>query len=146
MKLLRSLAIFFFALASVATAEAGILGWLTSDRRDWQFVQNIGGIRIGTVHEVAGKKVLPVEYDVSGLTTITRKPITLNSGLTVRKVTATRRSGCLVIQVITQVVDAKSEARSTHLVDISDIPFGTYQVFYEKADDPEKRLGQITLK
>jgi hypothetical protein len=146
MKIMKSLVMLFFALALSGTAEAGILGWLTSERRNWQFVQNTGGIRIGPVQEIAGKKVLPVEYDVSGLTTITRKPTTMNSGLTVKQVIATPKKGSLVIQIVTQVVDATSKANSMHFADLSDIPPGTYEVFYEKAGDTERRLGQIELK
>lgn len=143
---MKAVAVMFLALAAAASAHAGILGWLSSERRNWQFVQDTGGIWIAAVREIAGKKVLPVEYDVSGLTAITRKPTTMNSGLAVRKIATARKGGSIIIQVVTQVVEDKRQAAATHLVDLSDIPPGSYEVFYEIAGDPEKSLGRIELK
>lgn len=80
------------------TSHAGVIGWFTSDERDWDFVQRTGGIRISEPIQREGKTFLPVEYDVSGLSTITRKPTLMNSGLTVRKIEAKRDQTEIIIR------------------------------------------------
>ena len=139
--------IFLLSFAALPHASpAGILGWFSSQHRDWEFVQRTGGIRIEDARVVEGKKVLPVEYDVSGLSTVTRKPTTMNSGLAVRKIIVSKRNGNLVIKVVTQVVENKNVTGRIHFVDLSAIPPGKYEVFYDVTGDPEKRLGQIEIK
>ena len=134
-------------LITLANAShAGIMGWLTLEGRDWQFIQQTGGIRIGVPIDRDGKKVLPVEYDVSGLTTVTRKPTTMNSGLAVRKIEAKKKDKQIVLRVFTQLVEKSSITGSQHFVDLSGIPAGAYDVFYEVAGDKEKILGQIEIK
>jgi hypothetical protein len=128
------------------TANAGIIGWATSESRDWQFIQKTGGIRIGLPINRDGKFVLPVEYDVSGLSSITCKPSLQNSGLAVRKIGLDRKDKYIVLQVYTQVDENTNNKGSMHYVDLSGIPTGSYEVFYAIAGDPEKRLGQIEIK
>jgi len=130
----------------VTQSDAGIIGWLTSESRDWQFIQRTGGIRIGAPIDREGTKVLPIEYDVSGLTTITRKPTALNSGLAVRKIEAVKKDKQIILRVFTQLVEESSITGSGHYADLSDIPTGSYEVFYEVAGDKEKLLGQIEIK
>ena len=134
-------------LITLATqSNAGIIGWFTSEGRDWQFVQQTGGIRIGDPMDTDGKIVLPVDYDVSGLTAVTRKPITLNSGLAVRKIKAQKKDNRLVLQVFTQLMEKSSITGPHHLVDLTGIPIGTYDVYYESAEDEEKFLGHIKIR
>ncbi len=127
-------------------AFAGVDGLLTSDTRDWQFVEDTGGMRIGVPVQKGGKKMLPIEYDASGQTTVTRKPVTMNSGLAVRKIETELKDGNIIIRVITQVVEKTSNTGSKHFADLSGIPRGSYEVYYETAGDPKKHLGQIEVK
>jgi hypothetical protein len=134
-------------LITLATqSHAGIIGWFTSKGRDWQFVQQTGGMRIGDPIDRYGKKVLPVEYDVSGLTTVTCKPTTMNSGLAVRKIKAKKKDKQIVLRVFTQLVEKSSINGSHHFVDLTGIPAGSYEVYYETAGAKEKLLGQIEIK
>ncbi len=133
-------------LILAVTVNAGIIGWATSESRDWQFIQKTGGIRIGLPIDRDGKFVLPVKYDVSGLSSITCKPTLQNSGLAVRKIELSRKDNYLVLQVYTQVVENTNNKDSVHYVDLSGIPTGSYEVFYEIAGDQEKLLGQIEIK
>lgn len=72
-------------LAVTVTAHAGMIGWATSEGLPWEFIQQTGGMRVGTPMDRGGKTVLPVEYDVSGLSSITCKPVILNSGMALKK-------------------------------------------------------------
>jgi hypothetical protein len=143
---MKTLLALMIALAVSTIASAGIFGLFTSETRDWQFVQQTGGMQIGAPIEKDGKKMLPIDYDVSGQTTITRKPTTANSGLAVRRIDAVGEDGKIVIRVITQVVEKTSVTASKHFADLSRIPLGSYEVYYETVGDSEKRLGRIEIK
>jgi hypothetical protein len=125
---------------------AGIIGWITSEARDWAFIQQTGGIRIGTPIEKGGTQVLPVEYGVQGTVAITCKPTSPNSGLTVRRIDARVHNSVILVRVFTQVVEKGSDPSDIHYAALSSIPAGSYEVYYETATDPAKRLGQIAIR
>jgi hypothetical protein len=143
---MKSLALIFTILALAAPANAGIIGWFTSDTRDWDFVQKTGGIRISAPIQKDGKIFLPVEYCVQGLVAITCKPTLLNSGLAIRKIDLKKKDDQLVIRVVTQLVEKGSDTAQIHYVDLSDIHSGSYEVYYETAGDPRKYLGKVEIK
>jgi hypothetical protein len=122
-----------FTLAAVA--NAGIAGLLSSKTRDWRFVQSSGGIRISAPIEKEGRRVLPVDYWPKG-----------NSGLAVRKIELKQSGGQIVVLVVTQLVETGSDTARIHYVDLSGIPAGSYEVYYETAGDPTKHLGRIEIK
>jgi len=134
------------ALSFAASASAGIAGWLTSEARDWQFVQQTGGLRIGAPIGKDGRKLLPIDYDVSGLTTVTCKPTAVNSGLAVRRIEAAGKNGKIVIRMFTQVVEKGRVSGPKHFADLSGIPRGSYDVYYEIPGDPQKRLERVEIK
>ena len=141
---------FLFALtlfATGSTAHAGLIGWLTSSTCSWASVQATGGIRIGEPLEKDGRLVLPVEYDASGVTGITRRPEQINSALVVRKIKSTRSgSGRIVIQVVTQVAENDSNPGRLNYADLDDFPPGAYAVYYGDADDADRFLGRIRVR
>lgn len=136
------------ALACALPAPAGMVGWLTSQTRNWDFVQQTGGIRIGQPVEQDGRLVLPVEYDVTGTGSgITRRPTLINSGLAVRRLKLDRaNSRQLVIQVVTQVIEQDSDPSPRHYAVLEDLTSGSYDVYYEDAGDEAKFLGQIQVR
>jgi len=135
-----------FLLICATTSHATVLGWLTSQARDWEFVKRTGGIRISKPIIKDGKKVLPVEYDPSGLSTITQKPVTMNSGLVVREIKLKRKGSQIVIRVVTHLAGEGGHAWPPHYADLDGIPTGRYQVYYESAGDAEKSLGEIVIE
>jgi len=130
--MIRILAI-LLAFAS-STAQAGIAGWLSSEARDWQFVQNSGGIRIGLPVEREGRLFLPIEYWPEG-----------NSGFAVRKVTLRREGARLVVLVYTQLVEKGAATGRVHYASLNGVPAGSYDVYYEGVE-PTKHLGRIEVR
>jgi hypothetical protein len=96
--------------------------------------------------EKDGKRVLPVEYDVTGLSTITCKPTLTNSGLAVRRIDVERLYAVLVIRVVTQIVEVGTASGRMHYADRGDIPKGAYEIYYEDAGDAARRLGKIDIR
>lgn len=133
-------------LLVAATVHAGVIGWLTSDVRDWAFVRKTGGIRISQPVMIDGKRLLPVEYDVSGVTTVTEKPTLMNSGLAVRKIEVRQDGAQLVIRVVTQAVEKGTLVGPGHYADLAGIPSGRYRVYYGTAGDAAKDLGTIEIR
>lgn len=134
-------------LVATPDARAGLVGWLTSSTCSWNTVQQTGGIRIGEPLEKDGRLVLPVEYDASGVTGVTRHPTRINSGLVVRKISTSRiGNGRIIIRVVTQVAEKNSDPGRMHYADLEDFPPGAYSVYYGDADDPAKLLGKIRVK
>ena len=134
------------ALAFASAAQAGPLGWMTAKKRDWNFVQQVGGIRIAAPKKSGNQWILPVEFFVQGTVAITCQPTLLNSGLAVRRIAARRIGQTIVIQVITQIVESGSDVGRFHDVALGEIPPGTYEVYYENAGDPQMRLGAIKIE
>ncbi|MBL9215722.1 MAG: hypothetical protein JNG83_09635 [Opitutaceae bacterium] len=128
-------------------AEAGLVGWLTATTRSWEFVQATGGIKINEPVLVEGRLLLPVEYDATGTTAVTRAPTLANSGLTVRRIKVRRAAqGVLTLEVVTQVIEKNQVAGRFHYAEIAGLPSGAYEVYYGSAEDPERRLGSVRLR
>ncbi|MCM0084541.1 hypothetical protein L4X63_23485 [Geomonas sp. Red32] len=130
----------------MTTAHAGVMGWFTSEVRDWEFIQKTGGLRVLAPVKREGKLLLPVEYDVSGLTTITTKPIMMNSGQSVRKIDCKREGTAILIVVKTQIAEKGVSAEPLHYADLDGAPPGTYKVFYGAPYVPADGLGVIEIK
>ncbi len=137
----------FFAAFVLATAlSGGILEWLTSEVCDWEFIQKSGGIRVAQPVVRDGERLLPVTYDISGLSEVTRKPTSINSGLVVSKVEAVHVRDVIVIRVIRQVADKAKQAGPDHFAKITQIESGTYAVFYGNAGNEETYLGEVRIE
>lgn len=132
---MKSFLTLLIALMMVNSAEAGIVGWFTSKTQPWSFIQKTGGIHIAPPMQKGEKKVLPVTYWPEG-----------NSGLVVRAIKLKQKKAQLSIQVVTQVIEKGSDTSARHFVDLSKIPPGLYEVYYETMGDPKKRLGRILIK
>lgn len=133
-------------LIMTSTSYAGVMGWFTSEARDWEFVKKTGGIRVLAPIKMEGRLVLPVEVDPSGLTAITTKPTLMNSGLTVRKIEIRRNGSRLMIRVFTQVAEKGTASGGIHYADLEGVPQGKYTVSYGTEDDPVRTLGEIEVK
>lgn len=143
MKKLPLIAVFLVCLG--LRSQAGVFGWLTAEPRDWNFIQSVGGIAIDPVTQRAGKPMLPVTCDVSGLTAVTCRPTTMNSGLVLRTFDVKHAGKDITIRAVTSVPEGKTVSQ-TNYIDLSKIRPGTYDVYYETAGDSGKRLGTIEIK
>jgi hypothetical protein len=141
---------FLFALtlfATGSTAQAGLVGWLTSSTCSWDSVQKTGGIRIGEPLEKDGRLVLPVEYDATGVTGITRRSLQINSALVLRKIESSQSgTGRIVIRVVTQIAENDRASGRMHYADLDDFPPGAYSVYDGDANDADRFLGRIRVR
>lgn len=127
----------------VASANAGLGDWFYGE--SWQFMQSVGGIDVGIpTRNPDGRVSLPVRCDVSGVTTITQKPTTVNSAFAVKIIKKKVDERNIYISVKTGLV-SKNETCLCSCIDLGDIPAGDYQVFYRGSDREKHPLGSITV-
>ena len=114
--------------------------------RSWEFIESVGGIAIGTPsRNLRGSVYLPVNCDVSGLTTITKKPTMINSALVVKGIDKKIADKYILISVDSGLASVISKTCTCSGVDLGDIPNGDYQVFYYGSDREKHFLGKVAV-
>lgn len=130
------------ALLLVATSTLAFTfgpGFWTQKKRDWAFIQSVGGIQVRVEDQQ-----LMVDCDVSGTREVTTKPTVINSGMGVRKLIHTRKENKIQLTLVTSVIGEGSRT-TPKPVDLSSYPAGSYQVVYRDRDGREHDLGSIQL-
>jgi hypothetical protein len=133
----KIIAITLLALSSLTFAIGP--GFLTQKKRDWAFIQSVGGMSVS-----AEGQTLMIDCDVSGLRKVTVKPTMINSGLGVRKVIHKRDENKIQLTVVTSLI-GKNTPTTPKPLDLSDYPAGSYSVVYRDRDGTEHDLGSVTL-
>ncbi|WP_309382120.1 hypothetical protein [Cerasicoccus frondis] len=132
-------------LLAVTSASAGIVGWLTEERADWDFIQKTGGVRVESVAPTEGGWLLTIRYDVTGLTKVTREPEQMNSGMMVHRVTAKPTvSDYIDLEIRTSAIEAGASPSTLHTCKLPQLRSGHYRVYY---GDPklQQLVGTITI-
>jgi hypothetical protein len=115
-----------------------------STARDWQFVQSVGGLAIGTPHRDDRKHViLPIRCDITGAQTITIHPITGYSGLAF-DLPAVRVHSTNVFITVCTILPGKRDA-SCPPADLGKLAGGDYSVFYSSPGGKREPLGSIKV-
>jgi hypothetical protein len=125
----------------------------TSTVADWEFIQSVGGIAVSVpTKNNDGSWTLPVACDVSGLTTITRKPTSLNSALVVTDTSARADGNKIHLMVV--INSALRSKRTSHCtaVNLGNMKRGEYIVvygdpisFYGKPEAVRHQVGTVRI-
>ena len=135
----------------LATVPVLACSALSAEKRDWTFMQRVGGIAVGRPYRANARLYLPVECDVSGTKAISSTPTMLNSGLVVHEVIARRDRAAIYVSVSTSLPSAGLTTACTPAV-LEDLPAGRYSVFYGRpasvlGNEPAAvRLGEFELE
>ena len=137
------------AMAVMVFAVAGCTAfavWATRSQRDWQFVQSVGGIAVGTPYRIDdGRVLLPIDFDVSGLRAITTQPTLMNSAMNCAAPLVDVRSQVIAITVRTELADKGGYGPGCPDADLGDLAAGRYAVVYGSPDGSEHPLGTIEV-
>jgi hypothetical protein len=136
---------FMAILGAAILAVAGFVAYKVFFARQqisWDFVRATGGCRVGDI-ELSGKDlILPVFYDISGLTTVTRRPEIPNSMSSVHgiscSVDASKRA--IFLQFSAGNVSKLYPQESQFRVKLDRGISGQYTVYYV---DPDGGLHEI---
>ena len=122
----------------VLTAGCG----LYSGVADWQFIQSVGGISIGsTAKNDQGEVIVPVECGLAGLNTVTIKPTAINSTYGLKKYKFKIKQSDIYLSI---VYGAGFPEQCTPL-NLGKLPDGQYQLFY-RAKGQKNFIGNILVK
>lgn len=110
----------------------------------WQFVQSIGGIAVGKPEPLSSGWSLPARADVSGLTAVTLKPTTLNSGLVCERTVATVEGRRIFLTVVSGLARSGYMARCPP-ANLRHVAAGQYRVFYRGPDESPVELSEVSI-
>ena len=128
-------------LLDFATVQRSFGSSLFDTKRDWQFVQSVGGMAIGTPHRDDRRHViLPIRCSLAG-ETVTRHPTTGYSGLAF-DTPIVRVSSTNVFLTFRTTLPGKRDAQCPP-ADLGKITGGDYAVFYRSPDGTREPVGTI---
>lgn len=125
------------ALALLASAAA-------AQQQPWSFVQAAGGLRLGKPMPRPTGWVLPVDANVSGLSTITARPTVVNPALVCNETLAALDGQALYLTVVTRSAGSGGTSRCPPVF-ISNALAGRYTVFYRYGGEAPVRIGEVIL-
>ncbi len=102
---------------------------------DWAFIQSVGGIKIDEPYLTKDGWFLPVQCDVSGLTTITNKPTTMNSALKCVKVGYFKKKSSVFITIYTGSIGYRNKTCRCDGINIGHLKEGEYSIYYKYKND-----------
>ena len=140
----------FIAAATLLFVAVGcgssLVAFAARSSRDWQFVQSVGGLTLGTPQRNdRGHVLLPVRCDVSGTQTITVRPTTMNSTLVCESPIVRVRSSTVFITLRTSVPSKRYPNASCPDADLGVLTAGEYSVIYASPDGSQHPLGSIQI-
>ena len=125
-------------------ALALLAGGAAAQQQPWSFVQAAGGLRLGKPVPRPSGWVLPVDADVSGLSTITARPTAVNPALVCSETRAALEGQAIYLTLITRSPGSGGASRCPPVF-IANTLAGRYTVFYRFAGEAPVRLGEVTL-
>ena len=137
---MKVFAISVLLLVSATFAFSGVVGFLTRETRNWDFIQAVGGMKVSMQEDH-----LLVDCDVSGVRKVTVEPTVVNSALGVRTVKHQRVGDTIRLRLVTSAIE-KGITRSCKPIDLSAYPAGIYTVQYVDSDGTVHPLGKVTLE
>src|SRR6266446_44725 len=138
-------------LAAVALLVAGagcesIVSGTARSSRDWQFVQSVGGLALGTPQrDHHGHVLLPIRCDVSGTQTITVGPTGINSALVCEPPSVHVSSSTVFLTIRTTIASSRNSDARCPAADLGALSAGLYSVIYRSPDGRQHPLGSIQI-
>jgi hypothetical protein len=150
MNMKRSASAAVGAVASLVFAVLGSCSYLASSAagstHDWEFVQSVGGISVGTPQrDAAGNVTLPINCDVSGTRAITVNPTAVNSGLVCEEPSVRVQGQSVYLTICTSIPSERYTSAQCPHADLGRLVPGRYAVFYGVPPDVEHSLGTVEV-
>lgn len=133
------LTLVLIALMIIGFFAANPVSFFTGQRQPWSFIQAVGGMKVDIK-----ENHLVVRCDVSGLKTVTTKPMTINSAMGVREMKCSRLGSVLQLSVVTSAIE-KGMTTECGSLDLSKYPAGPYSVVYLDPDGTTHAIETITI-
>ncbi len=131
--------------ASLAMLFIGGCGIVVPKKMPWSFVESVGGMAVDAPRVEGETLILPVRADVSGLSTITMKPTTMNSALLCPATYAKVKGHDILVAITTDVAGRGNKSSACPPAKLRAPAAGKYQVFYGDQREGAVALGEITI-
>jgi hypothetical protein len=142
----KKLYIAVILLAFLAIIICILFNAITRKSVDWDFIQKVGGITIGTPLETYDGYYLPVICNVSGTDSVNVKPTTINSALSCLHIKTKIKGDKIYLNVIAGVSITKHYNCKCKAVNIGYLEPGNYTVYYKDKTSFEHQIGAFTVK
>ena len=123
----------------------GVFSALLGEERDWEFIQSVGGISIGTPKLENNNWVLPVLCNVSGLKEITVKPTMLNSGLVWADTEVRIRESIIYLSIETALAGMGGKSSKCGPAMLGKLKPGQYKVMYLSPNKSTNSIGEVKI-
>lgn len=127
-------------LCTVISVSVGCSG--LPQARSWEYVQSVGGLRIGEPTRVSGEWTLPITANVAGQF-VTVKPTTGDSALGC-SIRVTIDGQYIYVTVVTSLVTWWTESICPE-ASLGNVSPGRYVVLYRGPDNKDVRLGEVSI-
>lgn len=128
-----------------------LIGWLLFDSltrksADWNFIQNVGGIKIEKPIETEDGYYLPIICNVSGWDSITVKPKGANSALFCLKTKVKIEDNKIYLTVVTGISIFGNNSSKAKAVGLGNIKDGNYKIYYKDKEKREHLIGEFSIE
>jgi hypothetical protein len=128
-----------------------LLAWLvfnslTRKSADWNFIQNVGGIKTEKPIDTEDGYYLPIICDVSGWDSITIKPKVVNSSLFCLKTKVNIVENRINITLITGISIFGNNNCKCKAVRLGNLKNGSYKIYYKDKSLVEHLIGEFTIE
>jgi len=124
--------IIFGLIILAIMSSCAVLG---TQKRNWTFIQTVGGIKTEKPFDTYDGWYLPVELNVTGLEEITVIPTRLNSALECSNIDIKKKDSLIFLTVQTGLAGLRTNDRSGKAVNIGKLKSGKYFVFYKYREE-----------
>lgn len=119
----------------------------TAERRDFDFIQSVGGIAVGEPRKEGERTwFLPVRCDLSGCTAVTCEPVLINSALAVKELHVRMEEDAVLLWIESCVYTDETRSPRTSGVRLDDIGPGRYTVLYLGEDGRRDEIGTVVIE
>jgi hypothetical protein len=137
----------FVAIGILAAAFQAYLYYRT-EPVGWEFIQQTGGCSVSDVKKQGGDWVVQINYDISGLTVVTRRPLFPNSMLSVHNIISRVKADAKEVEITFtrgQITRSYPQGFPLYLKLPGNLQ-GVFKVVYRNNDKQSFEIGHIEFK
>ena len=139
------------SISLIIVVSLVLIGWLvfnslTRKSADWNFIQNVGGIKTEKPIDTQDGYYLPVICNVSGWDSITVKPKVVNSALFCLKTKVSINENRIYLTVIKGIPVFGDFSCKSKAVKIGKLKDGSYKIYYKDKSLTEHFIGEFTIE
>ena len=143
---MKKIIIYLAIIGSVLMISWILFISITRKSADWNFIQNVGGIKTEKPIETEDGYYLPVICNVSGWDSITVKPKAVNSALFCLKTKVKIEENKIYLTVITGIPVFGNSSSKSKAVRLGNLKDGNYKIYYKDKENTEHLIGEFSIE